>query len=398
VPCSNLRFLVVEDHEFQRRALVHLLRFMGAQAVYSAEDGHAALQVIRNPDRPVDIVISDLSMPGMDGLEFVRHLSETGDRVSLILASALETDLLASVGNMARAYKVKLLGVIGKPPTAAKLAPLVELHRNSQPEAAGDESRFSLGDIADAWTDNEFEPWFEPKVDLVSGKVRGMHATPRWRHPIKGLMQPDVFMPSVQARGLNDDFVWLMLQKCATQCRRWQDKGLDLQVTVNLSFNTLTDTKLAQRVRQIARNEDLDPRRMVLSVTEAALNTELAKALENLARLRLEGFGLGIDDFGSGPMAIEQLQLVAFTELKIRSSFVTGAHEDEAARAGLAVGLELASQLRLKTVADGIRSKEEWKLLHEWGCELGQGPFISDALESDDVLPWLARWSGATFQ
>lgn len=398
MPCSNLRFLVVEDHEFQRMGMVHLLKTLGAQAVYSADDGRSALQVIRDPDRPVDIVVSDLSMPGMDGMELIRHLSETGARVSLILASALEPALLASIASMARAYKVKLLGVIGKPATAGKLVPLVELHRARETDSASLDAAFSLEEIAEAWTHGEFEPWYEPKVDLSSGQVRGMHVTPRWRHQTRGVLAPEVFMPSMQARGLNDDFAWLILQKSVAQCRQWLDKGLNLRVAVNLSFSSLADANLAARVRQIVENEGLDPGCLVLGVTEETLHTEQAKVLENLARLRVDGFGLAIDDFGSGAMAVEQLALVAFTELKIKRSFVTGADQDDAARAGLAVGLELAHQLKLQAVADGIRSKEEWQLLHKWGCDLGQGPFMSEPLPADAVPRWIAHWKGTTIK
>ena len=138
MPCKSLRFLVVEDHDFQRGALVRLLKTLGAPTVYDAGDGHAALQVIRDSSRPVDIVISDLAMPGMDGMEFVRHLGETGARVSLILASAVDDALLASVGAMAHADEISLLGVIGKPPTAAKLAPLIEAHRRGTAAGTGD--------------------------------------------------------------------------------------------------------------------------------------------------------------------------------------------------------------------------------------------------------------------
>jgi EAL domain-containing protein (putative c-di-GMP-specific phosphodiesterase class I) len=391
MPCSHLRFLVVEDHEFQRNALVQLLNTLGADAVHGVEDGAAALRVIGDPDRPVDIVISDLAMPGMDGMEFVRHLSETGARVSLILTSAVDRDLLASVANMAHAYKVRLLGVVAKPATLVKLTPLVERYRLSTPEPNVD-TTFPLAEIAQAWTDDEFEPWFEPKVDLTTGGVRGMSAVPRWLHSQQGMLEAPAFMPSIKARGLNDDFVWLMLRKSAAQCRRWHDQGHGLVVTVNLSFDSLTDVNMATRVHQIAQKEGLDPRFMVLCVTEAALNTEMGRALENLARLRVLGFGLGIDEFGSGLMAVEQLALIAFTELKIRSSFVTGADCDETVRAGLAVGLELANQLTLKTVAGGIASKQEWNLLHEWGCGLGQGPFISVPLQGEAVHGWLSRW------
>lgn len=398
MPCRNLRFLVVEDHEFQRHALVRLLRTLGAEAVHSAEDGRAALQVIRDPDRPVDIVISDLSMPGMDGLEFVRHLSESGARVSLILASALEAPLLLSIANMARAYKVRLLGVVGKPAAAVKLQPLIELHRQQQAESGSEDSAFGLAEIADAWAHGEFEAWFEPRVRLNTGAVVAMDAKPRWRHPTRGLLEPADFMPSMAARGLQDDFAWLVLQKCVAQCRAWRGAGLDLAVAAPLLFSSLTDTQMAARIRQIAANEEVEPRHLVLGVREDALNTGQARALENLARLRVEGFGLAIDDFGSGPMEIERLAMVAFTEVKILSTFVSGAHRDEGVRAGLAVGLEMAQQLKLRAIAAGISSKDEWELLHDWGCEQGQGPFIAEAMPAQAVESWLPRWQGTTIR
>jgi len=398
MPGSNLRFLVVEDHEFQRHALVQLLRKLGAAAVHTAEDGRAALQVIRDPDRPVDIVVTDLAMPGMDGMEFIRHLSETGAPVSIIITSALETPLLAAIAHMARAYKVRLLGVVGKPAAALKLTPLLEHYRALRGGSGSADSAFGLDEIAEAWTHNEFEPWFTPRVDLQTGTVRAMEATPRWRHPSRGTLAPEDFLPSMAARGLRDDFVWLMLQKAVAQCRTWRQAGLDLLVAAPIAFDTLTDLQMAVRIRQLAQNEGVEPRHLMLGVAEQTLQVDQARALENLARLRMDGFGLAIVDFGSGAMALEQLSQVAFTELKIRSAFVTGVDRDQAARAGLAVALDLAGQLKLRTVAEGIASKDEWQLLHSWGCHLGQGPFIAGAMPADAVPGWCERWDAATIR
>jgi EAL domain-containing protein (putative c-di-GMP-specific phosphodiesterase class I) len=366
--------------------------------VHEADDGRAALRVLRDSDRPVDVVVSDLSMPGMDGMEFVRHLSATGAQVSLILASALQPELLASIANMARAYKVRLLGVIGKPPSAAKIVPLIELHKSYRAHAADDDATFSLNEIADAWTHNEFEAWYQPRISLADGAVRGMTVRPRWRHPTMDVLDPAVFMPSVIARGLNDDFAWMMLQKAAADCAGWQREGLDLTVSAGLAFRTLTEIDLAGKIRQIAENAELEPERMTLALPERSFNATEARTLENLARLRVDGFGLAIDQFGSGAMALEQLSLVAFTEIEIDRRYVEGTHRDEAARAGLAVALDLAQQLRLRSVADGIGSKDEWTLLQEWGCEYGQGPFISPPLPAEAVVAWTRRWSRETIR
>jgi EAL domain-containing protein (putative c-di-GMP-specific phosphodiesterase class I)/ActR/RegA family two-component response regulator len=393
VPATHLRFLVVEDHEFQRRVLVQMLQGLGATVVHAAEDGRAALHVLRDSDRPVDIVITDLSMPGMDGMELVRHLSESGARVSVILASALGPDLLASIAHMARAYKVRLLGVIGKPPTAAKLAPLLELHRSGSPRPEHPDAAFSLDEIAEAWTNNEFAPWYEPDIDLNDARVCGMTASPRWRHPVRGVLGPEIFMPSIIARGLHDDFVWMMIQKAAADCAAWIAEQLEITVCAPLSFESLADTELARRVKQIATREDLESKRLVLSVSEHALAGASARELENFARLRMDGFGLAIDEFGRGDMAVEQYTQVAFTQVRINSSFINGVDRDDGARAGLAVALQVAQEMNAQAIAVGVASKKEWAMLRHWRCQRGQGPFISPALPPEDVPGWMRRWS-----
>jgi EAL domain-containing protein (putative c-di-GMP-specific phosphodiesterase class I) len=329
----------------------------------------------------------------MDGMELIRHLSESGAHVSIIVASALRPQLLASIANMARAYKVRLLGVINKPPTAGKLVPLIELHKRASPGLVDAEAAFSFDEIADGWTNNEFMPWYEPNVDLTTARVRGMTASARWHHPIRGVLGPEVFMPSVAARGLNDDFVWMMIQRAATDCCGWLGEDLDLTVSVRLAFDSLADTELARRVKQIAAREGLDPGRMVLSITEQELSRVNARTLENFARLRMDGFGLAIDEFGRGNMAVEQYTQVAFTEIRINDSFVTGVSRADAARAGLAVALEVAQEMKVQAVGYGISSKKEWAMLRHWGCQAGQGPFISSPLPAEGVASWVRRWS-----
>ncbi len=125
---SGLKFLVVEDHDFQRGILLKMLAGLGAKRLYAAADGSAALRIVMAPEAPVDIIISDLDMPGMDGVEFMRHLGETGSPAWVILATALEGPLLASVETMARACGVNVLGAIAKPITPAMLDALIGLH------------------------------------------------------------------------------------------------------------------------------------------------------------------------------------------------------------------------------------------------------------------------------
>lgn len=395
MPIASLKVLIAEDHDFQRRLLAKMLESIGMTIVHEAADGHAALAILEDPSRPVDVVISDLEMPGMDGMEFLRHLGETGARVSIILASALERKLLASITTMSEAYGINLLGVIEKPITLAKLEPLLRLHK---PLRAPDSKQatnltFSLEEILAGLKGNEFEPFFQPKVELATGQVKGAEALARWRHPQHGIIGPYAFIDLLEAGGLINELTWVMLRKTAEFGTTWRRAGLDASVSVNLSLKSLNDTQLADRVSELVSSQNLEPRHMVLELTESAATTDIGKVLENLARLRMKGFGLSIDDYGTGYSSMQQLTRIAFTELKIDQSFVMNASKQESARVILESSLDMAKKLNITSVAEGIETQTDWNLLRQLGCSLAQGYFIARPMEAGAYLNWVRGWN-----
>jgi EAL domain-containing protein (putative c-di-GMP-specific phosphodiesterase class I) len=392
---DQLCFLVAEDHDFQRRAIVRMLESLGAKSVHEAPDGRVALTIIQDPTRPVDIVICDLDMPGMDGMEFIRHLGESGVAVSIILASALERNLVASVETMTEAYGIRLLGVVEKPLTPGKLGPLIELHKPAQtkpdrPRAAG--PSFTLEEIAAGLKNDEFEPFVQPKIELATGQVKGAEALARWRHPQKGIVAPYAFIKPLEDNDLIDELTWVMLKKAATFCSTWRNAGLDATVSVNLSLKSLSDIHLADHVTELVRSQNLEPRHMVLEVTESAATTDVGKALENLARLRMKGFGLSIDDYGTGYSSMQQLTRIAFTELKIDQSFIANATKQESARVILESSLDMAKKLNITSVAEGVETQADWNLLRQLGCGLAQGYFMARPMEAGAFQDWVQGW------
>ncbi|MEO5702487.1 MAG: EAL domain-containing response regulator [Gammaproteobacteria bacterium] len=392
MPIAEISFLVVEDHEFQRGVLLKILANLGAMKISEAVDGHTALKIVKAPGPPINIIISDLDMPGMDGMEFMRHLGEAGIPASIILASALEGSLLASVETMAKAYGVNILGVIEKPVTPAKLDALIRLHKLAQanlnrPRAAG--ASFTLEEIVEGLNNDEFEPFFQPKVELATGRVKGAEALARWRHPQQGIVAPYAFIKQLEDNGLIDALTWVMLRKSAAFCSEWRAaSGLEVTVSVNLSIKSLADVHLAERVTELLRGENLEPRHMVLELTESAATTDVGHALENLSRLRMKGFGLSIDDYGTGYSSMQQLTRIAFTELKIDQSFVMNATRQQSARVILESSLDMVKKLNITSVAEGIETQQDWDLLRQLGCQLGQGYFIAQPMETGAFLKW----------
>ena len=389
---SELKFLAVEDHEFQRGMLLKMLARLGATQVSTAADGYAALEIVMAPGAAIDIIISDLDMPGMDGLEFMRHVGEAHIPVSIILASALESVLLDSVETMTRAYGVKILGVIQKPITPEKLAALIKLHLPAQANAnlaRADGLSFSIEEIVQGISNDEFEPFFQPKVELASGRIKGAEALARWRHPQKGIVAPYAFVGSLEDHNQIDKLTWLILSKSVDFCCEWRTaSGLDVSVSVNVSPKSLADVNFADRVTDLVKRKSLDCQNIILEVTESAATTEIGHSLETLSRLRMKGFGLSIDDYGTGYSSLQQLARIAFTEIKLDQSFIRGAATQQAARTILESSIDMAKKLGILTVAEGIETEEDWDLLRELGCDLAQGYLIAKPAESGEFMAW----------
>lgn len=380
---AGLTTLVVEDHDFQRRTIARMLLSHGAKAVLQARDGREALDLIQNVAK-VDIVLCDLDMPEMDGLEFLRHLGQAHCSASVIICSAQERALLGSVEKMAHAYGVQLLGVIEKPVTLKRIEKLIARHRagNEQaPPAPPRAPAFTLEQILLGLQQKQFEPFFQPKMDLETERVVGAEALARWRHPEQGLIGPYAFIPLLEQNRQLETLTFTMLETASAACRELRERGLDLTVSVNLSLVSLNDTALADRITDTVRASRLDPHHMILEITETAAMTEEAPALENLARLRMRGFGLAVDDYGTGFSSLRQLTRVPFSELKIDQGFVTGFSANPSSRTIVESSVQMARRLGIKSVAEGVETRDDWDTLKTLGCNTAQGYFIAKPMD-----------------
>jgi len=388
-PATGLIVMVVEDHDFQRRTLARMLRSLGATQVLEASDGDRALAQIRSV--AIDLIVCDLDMPHMDGMELIRHLGSMDSAVSFVISSAQELSILNSVQTMAKEYGVRVLGVIEKPVTLERLEEMIALHREPRRKrGAGGAPRFSLEQILDGLKQKQFEPFFQPKVDLRTGRTIGAEALARWRHPEHGVVSPYEFIATLEQSGNLDQLTYLMLEAAAKACHAWRARGRELSVSVNLSLTSLTDASLAERITQIVRSPGFDPKHMILEITETAAMTEVAPALENLSRLRMRGFGLSVDDYGTGFSSLKQLTRVPFTELKVDQGFVTGCGGNPASRAIVESSVEMARRLGIKSVAEGVETQSDWDVLKAPGCDLAQGYFIAKPMDGDSFLAFCA--------
>lgn len=391
---NDINIMVIEDNDLQRLLVVKMLYTLGVTSILDTDNCKQALEVLRVANvRPVDIAICDLKMPEMDGMEFLRHLGQEQHNISVIIISALDSKLLASVGKMAQAYGIKLLGIIEKPVLLGQLKALIskcESLDSKQRQLIAAVPIFSLEEILLGIRAKQFEPFFQPQVDLKTGQVTSVEALARWIHPERGVINPYAFIPLLEQSDKIDELTFIILEKAASACRVFRDKGYALSVSVNLSIVSLTDTTLADRIIQAVRKTGADPHDITLEIIETAAMTDVAHALENLARLCMEGFSLSIDDYGTEYASIQQLTRIAFSELKIDQSFVKGFSDNKTLRIVVESSIEMAHRLQVKSVAEGVETQRDWDTLKNMGCDMAQGNFISPPMDLQAFIDYMA--------
>ncbi len=390
---AGLSILLVEDHGFQRRLGLRLLTDLGLNQLHEAADGFQALDLLRTLPEPPDVVLVDLDMPGMDGVEFIGIVAQERLARSIAVVSAMEPALLHTVQVMAKASGLRVLGCIEKPLTPGKLTTVLSLFES---EAGGghvvSDIEVSLEEARAALTRGEIVPWFQPQAEFGNGKIIGVEALARWRLADGRMVPPAAFVPVMEAGGLIDELTSLMLVQSCAWWKRWQARGMDLKISVNVSAHNLTGPEVADRYEAVLREHGLSPEHVVLEITESSVMSDTARGLGMLARLRLKGFGLSVDDFGTGYSSLSQLSQIPFTELKIDRGFVSGASGQPRKRAMIETSLDLARKLDLKVVAEGVETIEEWQLLAGLGCDYAQGFLISPPVPGEQLPDAIQRW------
>jgi len=393
-PLADLRCLVVDDEAFMRTLVTRILGGMGIQNVRACEDGRAALAVVTEG---VDVVLCDLNMPGMDGIEFLRHLAGLDYGGAVVLISGEDERVLHTATTLAHAHDLRVLGAVAKPVTPAALGALLQEAAQPQTRRAGPRAPIdpvAVEELREAIATDQLTVFFQPKVRVGDRVVSGVESLVRWRHPERGLVPPVAFVGVAEDADLIDAMTDVVFRKAMEQGGRWRARGLDLKVAVNISVDSLGRYDLPETLVGIAAEAGLPPSHVMLEITESRLMADIKSPLEVLTRLRMKGVGLSIDDFGTGHSSLEQLRRIPFTELKIDRAFVHGAARDPAARAILESSASLAHSLGMTTVAEGAEDQTDVSLVAALGIDLIQGFVFAKPMPAEAFDDWLADWRG----
>lgn len=391
---AHLHFLVAQADPAQRRALVDLLGQLGASRVTDVPDGHLALQTLEAGLAPaVNVAIVDLALPGMDGLELIRRLGQVQVPARLVVTGAQPADLLFSVETLAEAYGVELLGVIARPVSAAKLKPLLDNYSPlARPPRKPGGPRFTFQQIGIGLQKRQFEPFFQPKIELATGQVKGLEAFARWRHPEHGVLGPASFMDALEESGRIDFLDWSMIELSVERCRWFQEQGIPVPISLNIAPETLAHPAFVRQIGAALERHKVLPDYITFELPESSVLNTNPDFIERLVRLRMMGFGLAIDDYGTGRSNLQLLARIPFTELKIDRSFVDGASKRRPLGTVLRSCLNLAHSLDRMSVAVGVETRQDWDFLQSLGCTYAQGYHIANPMEATAFPAWLADW------
>ena len=392
-PLARYAVLVVEDHAFQRRTALRLLRGLGVGILSEAADGYAALELLAASEPP-DVIICDLEMPGMDGVEFIRHVAERGLASAVVIASGLDRRVLNAVRSVSEGYGLQVLGAVEKPLTARRLGELLAAYRPPKPRTPGDASPAVSGEmLAGALERDELTAVFRPIADLANGRISAAEVLARWPPPVPETA--DV-IALLEAEHLTERFVDRLLVLLCDEQAALDRAGQPIDLWMRIPDAALADIALVGRVADEVRANGADPRRIVWTFGPRALRSDAPGAMHVLTRLRVLGFGLCLDGFGSGPHSTDQLEHVPLTALRLAAELVGEAHGDPALVAALQDAVDSAQALGLPVVGDGCARPADFELLLELGCAHAQGACVSEPMAAARLPDWAARWSPPT--
>lgn len=344
----------------------------------------SATTIYRTEDRTLvwrtPLAITDLE-PQLAGMRAVMRspFEVAGHRLGVSLTFGVApADEPAAADNAAHA--ASLAKRSGKP---------WRLHVEGEGESAAQQLTL-LGELDEALRSGQIRPYYQPKLNLATGRIDAVEALVRWHHPTHGMLPPDSFIPMIEESGRIDDLTLAMLSQSMADMRAWCDRGLVIGVAVNISAGLLTSDSFASRAMALVARAGAPAHRLTFEVTESAQFADTDKAVAILEQFRATGIRISMDDYGTGQSTLNYLKLLPVSELKIDRMFVQHAHIDRGDAMLVRSTVQLAHEMGIKVVAEGIEDAACLAFLKEIGCDYAQGYFIGRPLPADDLAALVA--------
>jgi EAL domain-containing protein (putative c-di-GMP-specific phosphodiesterase class I)/CheY-like chemotaxis protein len=389
----TLRVMIVDDDPFLAELLMCMLGMLGVSQVVAVSDGQQVLQALDRGD-VFDLMISDLNMPGMDGVQVMRHLAGRGFDGDLILLTGEDLKILRTAESLARAHRLRVLGILRKPVERETLARLLQQAcTRGEPASLRSSPEVSVEELRQGIESGALLLHYQPRVSVVTRQVVGVESLVRWQHPVFGLLYPNAFIALAESSGLIEALTHAVIRLALEQGRDWQAAYPQLKIAVNMPAGLFENLDLPDQLVSLLDRYGFPATNLVLEITESQLMDHLIATLDTLIRLRLKGVTLAVDDFGTGYSNLGQIKRAPFGEFKIDRSFVQGALQDEEGLAILETSILLGRKLGLTVVAEGVETEQEWETVARLGADEVQGYFVARPMPGAQLPDWITAWN-----
>ena len=388
---AGLRILIVDDDQLMIDLLGRVIRRLGVRSAMTANDGAAGLIALDEAD--YDLAFCDIDMPGMDGVEFLRHLGARPNPPAVVVISSTAEVVVKTVEEIGIAHRLRVLGALRKPASVDDVRSVFDrfLERTEPSVASRGSGNLELhADEVLALLPDALELHYQPIHHTETRAVRAIEALARLKHPKLGLIGPSIFVPVCERNGASTVLLRAVLRQAVADLARLRTEvEPSLHLAVNISADDLASPDLVAEIAAMVRAADVPMDALTLELTETRIVRDTAVPVEILTRLRVRGVQLAIDDYGTGFASLKQLKRIPFTELKIDRTFVSNAHREPRTREMLASTIELAHKLDLLTVAEGVETEDELELVRSLGCDYAQGYLLSNAMPFAELHEYL---------
>lgn len=352
----------------------------------------------------------DLVMPDMDGVEVIAELAERGCRSQIIITSGVGDRILDAAGRSASEHGLNILGVLSKPFFPASLIRLLDQDdpANSTSRAAGQSSSpwaVTKDALTRAIEQQQLVVAYQPKIDCRNGLVAGFESLVRWQHPEHGLIMPDRFIPFAETNDLIGPLTENVFEQALGWFQGFQNHRAaasagdfhsviapDITLSVNISALSLKEIGLADRMDRLCQSQGVSTEKIIFELTETSAMEDPVQSLDLLTRLRMKGFHLSIDDFGTGFSSMIQLVRLPFSEIKVDKSFVINAMKSRESRTITRSIIDLGQSLGLRVTAEGVEDGDTLGFLRAEGCDLAQGFHIARPMPAEAISTWLSNY------
>lgn len=389
-----IKIAIVDDSKTMLLTLKAMLNGLGYQNTETFSSARLAFDEIKKDSSAYRCVLTDLNMPELDGMAFIRQLGEIGFNGGVAIVSEMDERVISLAADLAKIHKVRLIGNLSKPVSVKQIEMVLDRLKTLNVVKMQTLQYLSEQELIEAIENQQIEPYYQPKINSQTNRVDSLEILARIVKPGRiDAILPQHFLPTAVSLCIENIITFQLVEKAARHyCELQVIFDHDFKLAINLSPKQMQDSFCAEQMATILCVNGLEPSQFIIEVTEEyALRTP--EQLETLNRLRMHGYGIALDDFGTGFTNLNQLRTLPFTEIKIDRCFISSIRDDKFSQVIVKSLIDIAKEQKVELVAEGVEDIEDLEYLRQ--TEIGillQGFFICRPKPINEVVRWYSKW------